>query len=110
MIEKNISPEQINPGAVNSSRGFKDIDNNFNNDPLLDIIKNDNDPWKHRSAEMKCRTCMYYVRKKTSTEVDGSIEIGRCRRSAPTMKGYPVVFPYDWCGEHKLDEEKLLCG
>jgi hypothetical protein len=27
---------------------------------------------------------------------------GRCRRNAPTMmKGYPVVFAEDWCGEHK---------
>jgi len=62
------------------------------------------DPWKHRSAQMKCRTCMYYVPK----EGPGP-EIGRCRRNAPTMKGYPAVFPDDWCGEHKLDENKLLC-
>lgn len=27
---------------------------------------------------------------------------GRCRRHAPTMGGYPVVFPDDWCGDHKL--------
>jgi len=87
---------QINPGARNAMRGYRDNENN--------------DPWKHRSAEMKCRTCMYYVRKKTPMEVSGSVEIGRCRRSAPTMKGYPAVFPHDWCGDHKLDEEKLLCG
>lgn len=34
-------------------------------------------------------------------------KLGRCRRHAPTMSGYPVVFPSDWCGEHKLDETKL---
>ena len=72
------------------------------------VPKETKDPWVHRSEGMKCNTCMYYVKKKTSSEV--SVEIGRCRRNAPTMKGYPAVFPSDWCGEHKLDEEKLLCG
>jgi hypothetical protein len=33
--------------------------------------------------------------------------IGRCRRHAPTMNGYPVVHPTDWCGDHKLDETKI---
>jgi len=23
------------------------------------------------------------------------------------MSGYPVVFVNDWCGEHRLDENKL---
>jgi len=27
---------------------------------------------------------------------------GRCRRHAPTMTGYPVVFENDSCGDHKL--------
>ncbi|MBC8158969.1 MAG: hypothetical protein H8E94_06530 [Alphaproteobacteria bacterium] len=31
---------------------------------------------------------------------------GRCRRHAPTMQGYPAVFGNDWCGDHKLDENK----
>lgn len=30
--------------------------------------------------------------------------LGRCRRHAPTMNGYPVVFESDWCGDHKLNE------
>lgn len=64
------------------------------------------DPWKGRSQGMRCTTCMFYVEKKSST----GVEIGRCRRNAPTMKGYPAVFPTDWCGEHRIDEEKLLCG
>lgn len=34
--------------------------------------------------------------------------LGRCRRHAPTMAGYPVVFETDWCGDHKLDETKIL--
>jgi hypothetical protein len=37
----------------------------------------------------------------------GGLEIGRCRRHAPSMNGYPVVFVTDWCGDHKLDENKL---
>ena len=74
----------------------------------MGYAEKNNDPWKHQSAEMKCRTCMYYVEKNTTD--NNIIKIGRCRRSSPTMKGYPVVYPADWCGEHKLDETKLLCG
>lgn len=33
--------------------------------------------------------------------------IGRCRRHAPTMSGFPVVFDTDWCGDHKLDETRF---
>lgn len=63
-----------------------------------------NDPWKHRSEMMTCETCMWFVPK-----VDENDEylLGRCRRQCPTMDGYPVVFPTDWCGQHKLDENKL---
>ena len=58
------------------------------------------DPWQHRSTGMKCATCMWFVEKSPAT-------LGRCRRHAPTMNGYPVVFKTDWCGDHKLDETKL---
>lgn len=61
------------------------------------------DNWKHRSDGMKCATCMWYVKK----EAQGSVEIGRCRRHAPTMNGFPVVYPADWCGDHKMDETRL---
>jgi hypothetical protein len=57
------------------------------------------DPWKHRSKGMKCSTCMWFVEKSV---------IGRCRRHAPTMSGYPVVYPEDWCGDHKLDERSVV--
>lgn len=66
------------------------------------------DPWKHRSKGMVCSTCMFYVVKASTNQV--GVELGRCRRSNPTMKGYPAVFPTDWCGEHRLDQEKLLLG
>lgn len=62
------------------------------------------DPWVHRSTGMKCSTCMYYVQKKAN---DTAADIGRCRRRCPTMNGFPVVFPDDWCGDHKLDETKI---
>lgn len=66
-----------------------------------------NDPWEHRSKRMKCRTCIWFV-KKTSNVIQRKDEtIGRCRYHAPTMNGYPVVFEGDWCGDHKLDENKI---
>ena len=61
------------------------------------------DPWKHRSAGMRCASCMWFVRKDPETDKS---TIGRCRKRAPTMDGYPVVFETDWCGDHKLDENK----
>lgn len=62
------------------------------------------DPWKHRSDGMQCSTCIWYVAKNGPMGVQ---EIGRCRRHAPTMSGYPVVFPIDWCGDHKLSEVRV---
>lgn len=64
----------------------------------------DKDPWKHRSNIMNCATCMWYVQKVKSEDSKNTALIGRCRRHAPTMNGYPVVFETDWCGDHKLDE------
>jgi Pyruvate/2-oxoacid:ferredoxin oxidoreductase delta subunit len=71
-----------------------------------------NDPWKHRAKGMRCATCMWFVPKE-QLENEAMTEkqalagsIGRCRRHAPTMNGYPVVFEMDWCGDHKLDESK----
>ena len=69
------------------------------------------DLWKHRSEGMRCKTCMYCAPKvKTEAGVhssEGWQHIGRCRRHAPTMNGYPVVFETDWCGDHKLDENAV---
>jgi len=60
------------------------------------------DNWKHRSKNMLCNTCMWYVPK--------TDKIGRCRKNAPSISGWPVMRPTDFCGEHKLDEEKLNEG
>lgn len=62
------------------------------------------DPWKHRSKHMLCQTCMFYVEKTGTTT---SQPIGRCRANAPTMRGFPAVFPADWCGQHKIDENRV---
>jgi len=71
------------------------------------------DKWKHRSKRMKCSTCMWSIIKESSkvTNTEETLNapnsgIGRCRRHAPTMNGYPVIFFDDWCGDHKLDENK----
>ncbi len=69
------------------------------------------DPWAHRSVAMRCNTCMFFVTKRPS--VLGTVAqaergyLGRCRRRAPTMSGYPAVFESDWCGDHKIDENKI---
>lgn len=57
------------------------------------------DNWEHRSANMRCGTCMHFSPK--------AGDLGRCRKHAPTLDGWPAVFKTDWCGDHKLDEEKL---
>ena len=62
------------------------------------------DPWEHRGEHMRCVTCMWYCPKQSDRPQP---LIGRCRRRAPTMNGYPAVFPTDWCGDHKVDETKL---
>ncbi|HYL22479.1 MAG TPA: hypothetical protein VEU74_12010 [Gemmatimonadales bacterium] len=83
---------------------------------------------------MRCKTCIYFVPKQVKRVlvggvdvagaaeagkpvrmsagdqielVDGESELGRCRRHAPTLSGWPAVFNQDWCGDHKLDETKL---
>ena len=65
------------------------------------------DNWKHRSLGMVCKTCVFFVRKKRENCEEEKLQLGRCRRNAPTMKGFPVVFGTDWCGDHRLDENKI---
>lgn len=71
-----------------------------------------NDNWKHRSSGMRCQTCMWFVAKSPPQGVDEEApahKIGRCRRHAPNQVaiGWPAVFSDDWCGDHKIDEEKI---
>jgi len=67
------------------------------------------DPWKHRSVGMACDTCMWFAIKlaRSGAASAETGHVGRCRRHAPTMNGYPVVFEKDWCGDHKLDENRV---
>lgn len=59
------------------------------------------DPWANRQEVMRCETCIWCVVKGSSGK------IGRCRRHAPSMGGFPVIFVMDdWCGDHRLDETK----
>lgn len=54
------------------------------------------DRWD-RKTDFGCSSCMFYVPKgEHSTPAEG-----RCRKHAPTLNGYPVVFADDWCGDHK---------
>lgn len=64
------------------------------------------DMWSQRGKNMRCKTCMYYLTKERRY-VNPDNLLGRCRRHAPTMSGFPVVYPDDWCGDHKLDVDKL---
>ncbi len=52
------------------------------------------DRWDRKTG-FCCATCYVFAPKGPQTQ-------GRCRRNAPTMAGYPVVYADDWCGEHKL--------
>jgi hypothetical protein len=68
------------------------------------------DPWVHRGLTMRCRTCVFYVPKEVPLIPMGHErpqELGRCRRHSPTLSGFPAVYPMDWCGDHKLDEQKI---
>lgn len=67
------------------------------------------DPWRHRSAGMRCKSCMWFVPKEPHAPAahPGQYDLGRCRRHAPTMSGFPVVFVNDWCGDHRIDENRL---
>lgn len=47
-----------------------------------------------------CKRCMFYVPRLDSC-------IGRCRRRAPTLSGWPIMYHESWCGDYRLDETKL---
>ena len=66
-----------------------------------------NDPWANRTSGLRCASCIWFVPKATDAPFDARGEVGRCRRHAPTMSGFPVVFATDWCGDHRIDESKI---
>lgn len=53
-----------------------------------------------------CKTCRFF--RIESHPYIGDVNIGRCRRRAPTsLSGvlWPEVHPSDWCGEHRPADE-----
>jgi hypothetical protein len=71
-------------------------------------MSEEKDNWNNRSKGMICKTCVYFVeKKKDKVPVESEKVLGRCRRHCPTMNGFPGVFNTDWCGDHKLDENKI---
>ncbi len=76
--------------------------------PNQESVAKKADPWKHRSEGMSCATCMWSVAKVVrSSQGENPSILGRCRRRAPTLNGYPAIFATDWCGDHKLDENAV---
>lgn len=67
------------------------------------------DNWKNRSKGMICRTCIWFVEKESSSDdpEEKAISFGRCRKHAPSINGFVPVFGTDWCGDHRLDENKI---
>lgn len=75
-----------------------------------EAVKAPADNWQHRSQNMKCGSCMWFLFKPLLEKTDyisASGNLGRCRRHAPTMAGFPAVWTTDWCGDHKIDETKF---
>lgn len=60
-------------------------------------VKQDN--WQGRAQGMKCITCIWFCPKKGA--------LGRCRKHAPGEKGWVPVYETDWCGDHRIDENKI---
>jgi len=57
-------------------------------------VKHPTNDWD-RITGFNCASCMYYAPK--------TDDRGVCRRHAPTLQGYPVVYAKkDWCGDHKI--------
>lgn len=89
--QKNIYRNVMKKAVSSDGLDFKNI-------PLI------RDHWKHREEHLLCRSCMWFVRKEMRSGKTTSL--GRCRKRAPTLQGFPAVFEQDWCGDHKIDEEK----
>jgi len=83
--------------------GAEGIESRFEIDQAFEKLKV-RDNWQHRSVGMKCATCMWFVEKVPD---QGEAKVGRCRKHAPTLNGWPAMKLTDWCGDHKLDEEKI---
>lgn len=52
---------------------------------------------------IQCRTCLYF-----EIEEGNERGVGRCRRHAPTLGGFPIVLQEDWCGDYEPDANKAV--
>ena len=74
---------------------------------VMDSCTNSRDNWQHRSHNIRCASCMWFLLKpKSGVHKNQIIAIGRCKKHSPTLNGFPVVMTTDWCGDHKIDEDK----
>lgn len=56
----------------------------------------------------KCGKCKFFEEKIPKDTNRSYTIIGRCRLHAPMVgKGYPQVYPSDWCGDYREDENKI---
>lgn len=64
-----------------------------------------------------CSICTFFVRTDSynhpedTDQVASTMQVGNCRRHSPQSGiGWPIVKGSNWCGDHKLDHEKLKHG
>lgn len=57
------------------------------------------DNWADKSTFV-CVTCMWY-KPKEMLESTGQ-PIGRCRAHPPDIRGFPIVYATDYCGQHRM--------
>lgn len=55
--------------------------------------------WENREEDAYCKNCVWFMSKMNG--------LGRCRRHAPTIIGFPQVFENDICGDIRLDDRKI---
>lgn len=66
------------------------------------------DNWANRRKGRCCKKCIHFAEKPAPEDERTHAIVGRCRRRAPVTEiGWPVVYADDWCGEFKLNEEKV---
>lgn len=93
------SPLQEKPANINQVSDHQQMQGPY--PPGAPIQQNVVDPWASRLEGMRCKSCIWFVPKPGE---DGVVNLGRCRRHAPSMGGHPVVKVNDWCGDHRLNE------
>ncbi len=71
---------------------------------------NQEDPQEYRDKNMCCETCIWYAQEEPTDGIrffNWNTEYATCRFKSPVLGGWPVLYLGDWCGDHKLDEDKV---